>query len=181
MKASAGEIKARWAYSELFSSRLGQRLAAVLPARLQDCRKHRPPFEDLTEADHKALVHALKTLRPASFIDLIDAPGSTHYELSQWTAAQLLGCLTLPQFGPVRYFQFLAGRHEDRSDKPTIPADPRLEAATIPFDENFSVEFPVIALKSREHYILIDGYLRSILWLRNPLKTLPVWVPAEAT
>ena len=174
------EVKARWAYSEISSSRLGKRFKNLLPAGIVDNQSQGLPFEQLPDEDRHALIRALKTVRPAAFVNVVETLGTGHFELATWTIAQLVGCVTLPDFGGVRYFQFLARPYNsEQADEIQPDLDPRREALRIAFDKDFKVKFPLIAVRSGQHDVLLDGYLRSILWLRNPIEPLPVWVPAK--
>jgi hypothetical protein len=57
--------------------------------------------------------------------------------------------------------------------------DPRVQADAIPLETEFVQSEPVIVLPYGEFNLLIDGYLRSVLFMRspNPDARILVWYP----
>ena len=168
------ELKARWAYAEINSSRFGGLYIPHVPPHIAEAARLGVPFNELEEQDWPTLAAILGQVRGPGLVDQLDQYGENGFECAHWDATKLLNSVTLPCFGQVQYYRFLAmpGKATKAHD-----TDPRLASAAIPFDESFCVEEPVIALQERDYARLLEGYLRSILWLRNPSAPLPVWVP----
>ncbi len=171
------ELKARWAYAEAGSSRFGDEFTPHLsPSAIRKIRRGLP-FEKLPESQWPEFVAALGKARPREFVDIVHRHGSGRYTCEQWQPTRLLSCLTLPSFDSVHYFRFLTlPPHLDRAGRPDA-IDPRNISRRIPFDPLYRVTGPIIAVRHQGQDMLVEGYLRSILWLRNPVKPLEVWVP----
>ncbi len=178
--ASASEIKARWAFSEIASSRYSNSLVRYLPQQIVEHARAGMPFEELSSEDLDILVTAQRQSRPAEFVDYVDRFGAPQYELINWTIRDLLNSITVPTLGTMQYFRWLAMPSEMDPGTQKYLCDPRPTASRIPFDETFRVGEGLIAVRLNGHDLLIDGYLRSLLWLRNTSYPLPVWVPAES-
>lgn len=176
---STQHIKARWAFSELTSTRFGPLLRKMLPGHLVDHAKRGRPFELLSEKDRARLVLALNRARPPSFVGLLDRYGGPQYQLGYWTVAELLNCLTLPQWGSPGYYRWLAMPGSGTAKAGQRNIDPRIAAAQIPLDLDFRVQHPLIAVCVDDRHMLVDGYLRSILWLRTTPHPLPVLLPVS--
>ena len=168
--AAAEEIKARWAFSEARSERWGNRFAKVLAHKLVALANSGAPFSAVQPDEWSSLITALETVRPKDFIDKVDRFGAPEYKLSDWGVSDLLNSTTLPTFGAVKYFQFLAL-------PPNGPNDPRALSHGIPEHLHRAPSECPIAIYVEGAHRLIDGYLRSILWLRNPTAPLSVWTP----
>jgi hypothetical protein len=174
---SAEEAKARWAYTEINSERFGRTYETDLPAELFKGAKDGVPFERIAAIHYPILIAALKRSRNAGFIDKVDRWGAPIYECVEWQVTDLLNSTTIPAFGRVPYFVFLARPPgKDARGNPRA-ADPRHKSHFIPFDPAFEPREPLIAIAVDNAPMLIEGYLRSILWLRNPARRLPVWLP----
>jgi len=176
---TAQEVKARWAFSEITSSRFGVFYRRLLPSSLYDFAKSGGAFANVDEAEWVNLEKALKTVRPAGFVDNITGvAGAAQYECVGWSVGDLLNCTTLPVFGEVPYWQFLVlpPKQDERTGK-TQSTDPRSLSHTISFDPSFQVQEPLIAIGLSDKKMLFEGYLRSILWLRNPQEPLIAWFP----
>jgi hypothetical protein len=173
------EVKARWAYAEVNSKRFGHTYQANLPVDVYASATEGIPFDGIQSSAWPALVSALKVARNPDFINNIDTCGAPNYQCVEWQACDLLHCQTLPVFGQVPYFQFLARPPNPDHTDPAKPdhTDPRYLSQQFPFDQGFQLREPLIAILVRDRQMLIEGYLRSILWLRNPSYPLLMWVP----
>lgn len=174
--ATVEEVKARWAYAEVNSSRFGDKFDNLLAPRLLETARQRVAFDDIARSDWPELVAALVASRSEDYVEQIDWYGASHYRCVHWRASRLLNCLTLRLFGLIPFFRFLAMPHRTDGDGNPRPADPRYASTMIPFDPDYVVEEPVV-VHDKGYEMLLEGYLRSILWLRNPVKPLPVWLP----
>lgn len=125
------------------------------------------------QSDWDGLIHVLEYhARNKSFIDNID-----QYGAPEWEVSDLLSSIALPAFGWHPYPIFLA--HPPVSSNGVVDgADPRHKAQSIPYDPKYKPSEPLIAIYVSGRHMLIEGYLRSILWLRNPSTPLPVFIPA---
>jgi hypothetical protein len=171
------EVKARWAYAEINSQRFGGTYEANLPSDVYASAMGRVPFENLSSEVWPALLAALKQARNPSFIDKIDAFGAPTYECVEWQVVDLLNCSTLPCFGGMTYWKFLAMPPAVDAAGNLDRGDPRFVSHRIPFDPSYSIQEPLIAIVVSGRPMLIEGYLRSLLWLRNPIRPFLMWLP----
>jgi len=59
-------------------------------------------------------------------------------------------------------------------------SDPRFKAWGTPVKAApFAQTEPLISIKVGSDHMLIEGYVRSILWVRSPAKSLLMWVPCS--
>jgi hypothetical protein len=137
----------------------------------------REPFESVSPSDWPVLVAALERARPNGFVDNIDTCGAPQYICAEWSPSDLLQTITLPVFGGLPYPIFLARPPGTDRNGNVDPYDPRYVNHRIPLDPDFAHFDPLIAIIFDGKKMLIEGYLRSILWLRNPKAPLWVWVP----
>jgi len=174
---AAEEVKARWAYCEITSERFGGTYRTTLPGSVWAAAVSGAPFSQVPASEWPRLIAALKIARNSEFIDCIDRFGAPRYLCVEWEVPRLLSCLTLPCFGQAQYFRFLAlPPRQDAVGNPDNN-DPRLRSDVIPFNTTLALKEPLIAILANGAPMLLEGYLRSILWLRNPVHPLPVWVP----
>jgi len=177
---SRQELLARWAFAETRSSRFGGRMRHAINRALYQRLAQARNFGDVAQSDWQGLINALTSTRRGPFAILGIGHWADKFVCGRWTATELLNCMTLPVLGSTSFFRFLALPPLRTSERSIHPYDPRHAASEIPFDQHFTVVEPVIAVPSGNRYMLIDGNLRSILWLRNPASPLPVWVPVKS-
>jgi hypothetical protein len=180
--ATSVEVKARWAYSEIPSLRFGKKYVGHGPRRLHTLALGGAPFSNVDPGDWPVLQAMAEHARNKEFIDSIDAFGSPSFQCTRWRIEELLNVQTLPLFGRVSYSAFLT-RNPCAVLRNGLPAfdeaDPRVVAWSIDSTEPFEQIEPVIVVIVRGQPLLLDGYLRSLLWLRrnDPAKPLLVWLP----
>jgi hypothetical protein len=183
--ATAEEVKARWAYGEITSPRFGKKFVNIGPQHLHDSAHGRIPFSDVHERDWPALVEMLRQARNERFVSAIDECANI-YECQEWTKAQLAGAYAVSGFNPphfldhIPYMSFYNSPPLIGSDGKPQSSDPRFRAASIDPNTPFVQDEPVIMVRDVNHrYILLEGYVRSILFMRSPnLNTrLLAWVP----
>ncbi len=170
--ASVDEMKSRWVYSEISSPRWGhayELLRGHTPL-LEKAQLH-IPFSSLT-ADEQAqlLEYAPNSSRRGLMGRLA---GYALYRLEHWDKSQLLATHTTHAFGSVPYADFFAADPADDAN------DPRAAAKHLPY-------YPgtweaAIAVQEHGGFMLIDGYTRSVVFMKEAPDgaRLPVWVPDE--
>lgn len=177
------ELVARWAWAELGSSRFAGSLRAHAAPQIVARFEAGDDFEALSVEDHAHLAQALRATRPASFVDTLGTGSGAQFEIADWSVGDLLSAYVLPELGGCSFVEFLARppRLKDDGDEGARldAIDPRVIALTIPFDSDYAIEGPIIALTRAERAMLFEGYLRAILWLRQPRRKLQVWVPVS--
>lgn len=176
---SAAEVKARWAYGEVTSDRFGAAYATHLPSDLFQRATAGRPFSEVPASEWPALIDVLENhARNKQFVDCIDTFGAPQYVWEEWNVTQLLNSVVIPAFQSSPYLLFLA-RPPAATNGVVDTTDPRHKSYSIPFDPDFFPGEPLTVIQVQSSYMLFEGYLRSILWLRNPTKPLPVWLPRK--
>lgn len=177
-RATAQEIKARWAYSEIPSSRFGKHYVGHTPAHLDGLARSGAPFSQVASTDWPTLVSLIENFgRDKSFVDNIDVNGGPHYVCAGWGVQDLLNCLTIPVFDQAPYPVFLSRPPNRDALGQVDDADPRYCAYNLPFSPHFTQSEPAIVIRPGGANMLLEGYLRSILWLRLPTTPFLVWLP----
>lgn len=105
------------------------------------------------------------------------------FVLEEWSKGRLCMCYALSHFNtPARarqmhYYDFLEWPREVLPNGAPDDLDPRIHAATIRRDPERKFGEAAIAVAGYPN-ILVDGYLRSILFMRDaPITTrFPIWV-----
>jgi hypothetical protein len=178
--ATAREIKARWAFNEVLSDRFGAPYSAILPQALYAKVKAGCKFNDIDEADWDLLIQGLNTARDPSFTGIIDAGGSNGYICLEWSIEDLMNAKVIPSFGvDLCYRHFLTMFPVSKPTGAVDLSDPRFKAWATPVvgPPSFVQSEPLISIKVGSDHMLIEGYTRSILWVRSAAKPLLVWVP----
>lgn len=176
---SRQELLARWAFAESSSSRFGDTVRTKLASAFGEDWSPPKRFADIAESDWDKIVAVLWSVRPADFFERFLLTEFDRFVCKPWSVSELLNCLTLPGFGSVRYFRFLALPPRRAGNGEATVIHPRTAADGIPFSASFVPCEPVIAVPAGDDFVLLEGYLRSILWLRSPIEPLPVWLPLE--
>jgi hypothetical protein len=172
---SAHELKARWAFCEVWTDRWHGKYVAFHPEKIREDIS----FLDLTDEEKDHLVWMVSQYR-AGLIPDIDK--FTRYVCQQWTKDELARALTIIRMAPNRNpnIPFLSFCICPRFDD---PYDPRVQADQVSFDTPFHQSEPVIVLPygagGGAPHLLIEGYLRSVLFMRspNPDAKILVWFP----
>jgi hypothetical protein len=138
-RVSAHVVKARWAYSELESTRFGTNYTGFGSQELHEKKAAGVPFSALTSQDHDALVQMLYVARNQAFAQSVDNYGST-YECQAWTRGQLVQVWALPAYNPpakkapVPYYDFYIGVPNTGPGGTAEEGDARVAAKRIPLD-----------------------------------------------
>ena len=177
MEITAYEVKARWAYAELNSTRWGGSNSATPPAILAMAREG-VPFQLVPSSKYPALVDWLLHGRARDFVANVDR--SEHYVLKQISKMQLMALWAISSFNATKtdgvfpYAEFYhermkRGRNDPRDVIETIPRSP------------FNQLHPVIVVNWDGLPVLLEGYLRSLLFLRSDEagSILQTWWPKE--
>lgn len=179
--ASTLEIKARWIYSEIVSSRLGEMHRAYPPlAEVSELALADVPFEEVPEPYHQALADAAALSHPM-YMQLINQ--HQKFVLTNWGKPQL-GLAYVDKFFntprrdlPLRFNDFMVWSRNTGPGGTRNPMDPRLAADTIPPGTPPKTDAAPIVVGPGSNMI-IDGYLRCTLFMRDAPASakLPVWV-----
>jgi hypothetical protein len=176
--ATAREIKARWAFSEISSDRFGGPYRTALAQPLYDQVKGGCNFSDIEQSCWDSLIQGLNTARGPKFTGIIDAFGLSGYVCMEWRVEDLMSAKVLPKFGEdLRYREFLTTYPMPQLTGALDLGDPRFNAWGTPVRvASFVQKEPLISIKTGSDHMLIEGYTRSILWVRSPGKSLLMWV-----
>jgi hypothetical protein len=176
--ATAREIKARWAYSEVLSDRFGGPYGAVLERPLFDRIKGGCHFCEIEESQWDLLIQGLTAARNAQFSASIDRFGPNGYVCAEWSVDDLMNSRVLPHFGVgLLYREFLTLLPISVPPGTIDAADPRLRIWMTPLQPAFAQNEPLISIRIGAELMLVEGYKRSLLWLRSPTKPLLIWQP----
>jgi hypothetical protein len=179
--ATSIEVKARRAYSEISSLRFGSKYVGRGSEHLRRLALAGVPFSDVDPGDWSVLVSMAEQGRNKEMIDSIDAFGAPSFRCESWRVEDLLNVQTLPLFGHLSYSAFLT-RNPCAVLRNGIPAfdeaDQRVIAWSIDPAQPFEQIEPVIVIRVQDKPLLLDGYLRSVLWFRksDPAKPLLAWL-----
>jgi hypothetical protein len=181
---TAHEAKARWAYGELTSGRFGKNYLGKGPQHIHDFAAAKNPFTTLMPADHDALAAMLDRGRDPTVAMSVDT--SPLYRCEAWTKGQLVHAWALPAFNtpakirPMPYYDFYTGIPNTGPGGLPEDSDARIAARAIPYGTPFNQNHePVIVIGEPGRHVLLEGYLRSIIFMRSsdPSHRLLVWVP----
>jgi hypothetical protein len=177
--ATAREIKARWAFSEVLSDRFGGPYSTVLAQPLHSQVTGGCSFSDIQESDWDNLIQGLNAARNVGFTANIDTFGPSGYVCVEWSVEDLMNAKVIPNFGQdLFYREFLTMFPMSQPTGALDLSDPRFKAWRIPVNAAPFVQTePLISIKVDSDHMLIEGYARSILWIRSPAKSLLMWVP----
>lgn len=179
--ASNLEIKARWAYSEIVSSRIGKMyqdhapLADVVRLALDEVA-----FENLPAFHHQVLADAASVSHAGS-MPLLDQHRS--FLLSAWSKAQLAEAFVDRFFNtprcdaPLRFRDYMIWPRNTGPGGTYNPTDPRVAADRVPRGTPPITDAAPIAVGAGGNFI-VEGHLRCTLFMRDAPapETLPVWV-----
>lgn len=175
------EIKARWTYGEITSSRWSQHFAGVQSSVIQKALAA-TPFSSLTSMEQDELVRLLPHARPVPFFSSVDQ--HQHYQWQHWTKGQLCQTWALAAFNPpakkqhIPYYDFFLREPDTGPSGQPEDSDPRqvFRRKPILFDPNHE---PVIFIGQQGGHILLEGTFRSVVFMNSPGNTyrLNAWVP----
>jgi hypothetical protein len=176
--ASSVEVKARWAYSELSSSRAGAVYRRYELDGLDRMAAQSVGFDQLGRAQRMRLANVLDAVR-TQLAEMADMHHS--YVLDAWSKGRLAQAFAVSHFntpsriGHLPFLDFLNRAPEAGPDGAPDGGDPRVVADRV--TDSAMPEWGAIAVSDFPN-LLIDGYLRAVLFMRHApdSATLPVWV-----
>jgi hypothetical protein len=180
------EVRARWAYGEMASDRFGPRYAPHAPQHLLDAVRRGDLFDTIGPQEWPTLSQLLDHARPNEYLhrELLKWP---KFRCAYWSASELDSALAIRAFNmphqaaPFPYKDFYAGLPNTGTNGTvwgfSEPSDPRVQAFRTP---DAPQSEPGVAIEFQSQYLLVDGYLRSVVFRRqrDPLLRFAVWVPA---
>jgi hypothetical protein len=164
------ELQARWAYSELVSSRFAAKWYGDAPQPLSDKAEKKIPFEQLSSEERECLAALNASVRePLWALTPIDS-----FVCTEWTSEQLLQTVCVVEQPWPLLADYIA-----TTPPPGDLSDPRNIAASNPPTQPLSEQEPIIVVPCNGKQTLFDGTLRSILFLRSSDASarIMVWVP----
>lgn len=179
VEADRDEVKARWGYSELFSQRFAKDYAsASLSTSLRDKVAKQADFSDLLLSERAELVHMLSSGPRNGLAAMLDSVET--FRCSAWSKDDLGRVWAIRAFDPngkqhiIPYLSFLAGPRLAND-----PNDPRSTADQVATTTPFKQDTPGIVTSLSSVPVLVDGYCRSVLFMRseNTHERFLVWVP----
>lgn len=174
--ASTTELKARWAYSELTSTRFGRYYRQYPLEGLDKMAEAGVGFEDI-ESGHRALLaRVIDEVRHSAILDYHVA-----YQLQNWSKGRLCQATVAAHFNndiaALPYYDFYLREPRTDENGATDQHDPRAQARSIQAGKPEPCAWGAITIYEFPG-LIVDGYLRSVLFMRDadPHATLPVWV-----
>ena len=171
--ATVDEMKRRWVYSELGSPRWS---AAYAQHRgetpLLEKARLRVPFASLNAAElAQLLAYAPQSSQRGRMARLNNHP---QYQLVDWDKAQLRATRTIQAYDALPYPEVLAGVCKPGEEA----TDAREAAKSLPYYPG--VWEAGIAVDGPDTYLLLDGYTRSVVFMRDAPADgrFAIWVPA---
>jgi hypothetical protein len=182
--ATVRELKARWAYSEQTSSRASSVYRQHRLDGLDEMAARGVDF-DLLQPGQKRRLAELLHLARIGLPDIVDRHQG--YMLQLWSEGRLCQASTISHFNTpaqkyfMPYFDFLHWARDIGPNGTEDPADPRIVADSVPVGAPSTSPWGAIAVAEFPN-VIVDGYLRSILFMRDAPRTatLPVWVPLDS-
>lgn len=180
---AAHELQARWAYAELDSERFGANFSGPELDRLRGEKARGKTFDQIDRADHAALVRLLYSSRDAGLIGAVSA--ASNYRAEEWTKVQFTRIFVVPHYGNGRfvpYAEFYFGAPRTGPDGSLDEDDARVQALRIPAAPDPQDVERLILVRRQGLLVLVEGYLRSVVFMRSPDPNLliPVWAPVES-
>jgi hypothetical protein len=176
-------VKARWAWSEMTSPRFGKKYPALGPdaVRLQDLAKTGSAFASLPHSDVDTLVKLIET-RQSGFMPALD--NVSEFVCVPWTKQDLLESITIPAMSlnkdsHILYSDFINNPPHMVNSAPEW-SDPRHSVKDWPHNKPYAAMEPAIGINYNGQKMLVDGYGRSVIFMKYGKNTdhLLVWMPA---
>ena len=176
-EVSLQEVKARWAYSEITSERWGENYAGLVDPALYAMARARLPFE--------AAIHwqeplaQIITERQAGLVGILDtSPSFVRVELTARQLHRLWAIPTMFKDRDVRRYARLFP--VSPNENPVVSTEwENVCAAAERVKRPFVQEHEAIVAKASNAPMLLEGYLRSLLFHRanDPARRFKVWWP----
>jgi hypothetical protein len=182
--ADAAEVKARWAYAEMRSSRFRHLFATGDYEDLLQKAAAGIAFCQLDAVERRRLQAALQVAKTGPYIESVDGSADA-YECKAWSEDDLMNAWALSLFNLPEKSQCIPFRDFYRVEPNTDAwlllddGDPRVAVRAVPTAVPYQQSEPVIIIGRAGEYLLLEGYLRSLLFMKSPdpSKRLLAWVP----
>lgn len=175
------DLLARWAYSELTSSRFRDRYNNSVSSELAEQAGSGVAFDALDAHARQELARAAEATREAGLVEAVLGHSQFRYEL--WSKGRLAQTHAVASYFPDAddhnhpYLEFYRSPAASQADGNPDANDARhvlggiARAPYVPATEAIIVAMPFPG-------VLVDGYLRSAVFMRDgsPLDILPAWV-----
>lgn len=178
--ATTEEVRARWAYGEMASDRFGHMYVPHAPTHLLSSAKQGDAFSTIDQKHWATLSNLLDQARPSEYLHRELLKWSS-FQCANWTQAELDGALAIRAFNklqgiPLPYADFYERTPDTGPNQTAENSDPRVQAFRSPDTPQAQ---PAVAILFNSRYLLVDGYLRSIIFRRqrDPDLRFAVWVP----
>jgi hypothetical protein len=178
--ATTEEVRARWAHGEMTSDRFGQKYVPHVPSHLLASAKRGDAFSTVDRSQWVTLSNLLDRARPGEYLHR-DLLKWSKFRCAHWTKEDLDGALAISAFNkqqqrPLTYVDFYQRTPDTGINQTAENSDPRVQAFRTP--DTLQAE-PAVAILHNSQYLLVDGYLRSIIFRRqrDPDLRFAVWVP----
>jgi len=180
-KIGLRELQARWAYSELVSPRqiLNYCTFAGFEPLFEKARQN-IPFEDLDNEETDYLFVMNDGVRAPLAAMLKPFPV---FACESWRRDKIAQALTIAfDRGNQLTFETYANNPLFAPGQRPDPGDFRLAALLMPANEKSFAEPVPLVPTGNSQFMLLDGYLRSLLFLRStdPDRRLLVWIPDQS-
>lgn len=181
--ATTEEVRARWAFGEMLSDRFGAKYVPHAPAHLLASAQRGEAFSTVDQKHWATLSTLLDKARPAEYLHR-DLLTWRRFKCAYWTQADLDGALAIHAFNkqqgiPLPYAEFFQRTPDTGLNQTAENSDPRVQAFRTP---DTLQSQPAVAVLCNSRYLLVDGYLRSIIFRRqrDPNLRFAVWVPVPS-
>lgn len=178
--ATIEEVRARWAFGEISSKRFGNKYVPHAPPDLLASAQRGDDFSAVDQKHWATLSTLLTKARPGEYLHL-DLLKWSRFKCAYWTKADLDEALAIRAFNkqqnrPLPYVDFFQRTPDTGPNETAENSDPRIEAFRTP--DTLQTQ-PAVAVLCGSKYLLVDGYLRSIIFRRQRDLSLrfAVWVP----
>ncbi len=183
--ATTQEVRARWAYGEMSSDRFGPKYRAhSISKAILDCADNHAVFEDVDKSGWEEWDDLRDLARTGEYLhDSLKQWQS--FECAYWSKADFATVLAIPAFNKARgrpfpYMDFYNGLPDTGVKQGILgfaeDSDPRVQAFRSP---DMPQSQPAVCQLFKGMHLLVDGYLRSIIFMRQakPDLRFAVWVP----
>ena len=186
-KASTQQVRARWAYGEICSPRFGAKYRAqAISQPILDCANQSAKFDDVDQQYWSELDSLLELARPGEYLHQ-ELKKWQCFECAHWNETDLGACLAIRAFNMPRqthhlpYMDFYNGKPNTGRAQGAWgfaeDSDPRVQAFRTP---DLPQCEPAVAIQHANSFLLVEGYLRSIIFMRQRdlKRKFAVWIPS---
>lgn len=174
---SLHELKARWCFGELSSSRFKASYRKAGQDRLYDRATDGDPFEALSPNEHDDLVARIEAHQDrAGLVSVLNR--HAQFVCASLTSDQLLQSFCVPGLGWRPLVQLVT------EPLPFGPLHQLTIAAAIRQTQPYTQHEPIILVPWQDQHrngrLLLEGTRRSVMFIRSDAKVIYAWVPMPA-